>query len=498
MRVLDVDRRRVAREVPDTGDLVPIVGGDEPRVGCTKVSLLTVHEARGVPCGRIVRPHLVRAMTRRPDGAPGFVILGGAADDEEDGRLPWYEVSPDGEVGPPVRIDDTNGRAHAAVGVSLEAAMMYAVVTTPTGGYALVAFRTSGPVGGRIEQVWRVPVPTHTLLVQDAASRRMVTLHVATEGIEAALLGAEPPPRPPPPAGGAPAPLLWFPTPLSAASCQAPCGDREARIRELTSTLAKLSQHDRTELVRRRRRDPETPPASLVDLGLALDRAGAAAEAQRLQLWLDEHRPEAAAVRLRRAGEALRLGRFPEVLSLLDGLTPADLAGDPGSQQHLCHLIALASLHTGDLARARAALTEAGDHEGHCHLGPMEELVDGLLQPSPGWDESGWLTRFVIMMRLADATLDAGDPVETLSLLSKTRGVHEVQSLARRAEAYLQVDPEDRHEHLHKLLTLVRLIQVNEQDPLTRPIIPLGDATWSAERIADVDARARDWLDQAR
>ncbi len=141
VRVLDVDRRRVVREVPDTGDLVPIVGGEEPWMGCTKVTLLTVHAARGVPSLRIDRPGIVRAMTRRPDGAPGLVILGGATEDDEDPRIPWYEVSPEGVVGPPVRIDDSNGRAHATIAVSREAGMMYMVIRTPAGSYDLLGFR---------------------------------------------------------------------------------------------------------------------------------------------------------------------------------------------------------------------------------------------------------------------------------------------------------------------------------------------------------------------
>ncbi len=123
--------------------------------------------------------------------------------------------------------------------------------------------------------------------------------------------------------------------------------------------------------------------------------------------------------------------------------------------------------------------------------------MDGILVPDPEWDESGFLTRFVMMMRVADDALADDDPLDALELLSRTRNVNELQSLARRSEAYLQTEPENRHEHLQMLLNLARLIELNEQAPLSRPVIPLGDATWSAERIADVVARARAWLDAA-
>ena len=69
----------------------------------------------------------------------------------------------------------------------------------------------------------------------------------------------------------------------------------------------------------------------------------------------------------------------------------------------------------------------------------------------------------------------------------------EVQTLVRHAEVWLRLDPEDQRERVQKVLILARLLQINERDPSDRPVFPLGEATWTPEQIADVEARARAW-----
>jgi hypothetical protein len=501
VRVIDVDRRRVAREVPDIADLLPLIGGGEPRLVCAKIKSHEVHQARGplAPGGLIRHLGLVRAVAPHPDGQ-GLVALGGVSPPYEENVEPlvWMEITPEGAVTARRPLDGSSGRAHATVAVSHEAGMMFVVLTTAAGGQDLLAFRAAG---GRLEEVWRTPVPAYTLLATDAAGRRVVSVHATGTSLGARLLGPEAPTEPaeadspegaPPPAGEG---SLWFPTPSTALACGRPFEGRGGFLDHFAKGIEFMPADARREALRKYL-DRDGPIAAQV-YAMALERV-APADVHVVLDWLHAHAADHTITRLMDADALLRAARWDDLAARLDGADANQLREDNWRQRHLYHLRALAALHTNELERARDLLAAAREHEGDCELDKLEAHVEALLDTTTPF-VAGPVSpfRFKEMMRVADALLDAGKIDDVLGVLTPSRNVDELQSLARRAEAYLRIEPEDRHGRLRKLMTLARLVEIDAKPPVERPVFPLGDDTWTEEGIAETVAAAKAWLSAA-
>jgi hypothetical protein len=514
VQVIDLETRRVVREVADVIRLAGIPGMREARVGCFKPSGLALYEDRGVPApgGRFPRQDVSLVLAAAHPSGEGLVAEGSIA------SSPWHRVripqpgsrrSPeprgtgpsalvlvDLSAGPartPWIIDALGGGTVMGLASSRETGLCAVTLVNADLRWELLVVR---PAGGTFELLHRSEVPSYTAAVRDAGARH-VLLYSDSPRILAPL-GPTPPdvPRSEKPPGP------WISDVTGAPACLGSAGARAEAYRELGESLKDQPPAliAATSRVLQREGDPEP----LVERARALAAADEP-DAQRLREWLWEHHRENARVRLLRADELARLDRWDEVREILAPCTSASFAGDEDHAQHLSHMLALAALHLGDVEEARRRTAEAGEHQGSCKL---RGLI-AVLAPRPhplaavreGADEAAdppLLTQIVWAVHAADACLDAGDAEGALAALDPRRFavVTEVQVLARRAEAWLRLSPPPGRRRFAKIVGLARLIEAHEGGPdEKRDELPLPGATWDESRLDDIVKRAAAWLE---
>jgi hypothetical protein len=298
-------------------------------------------------------------------------------------------------------------------------------------------------------------------------------------------------------------PKPWIGDVLSAPACIGSAGGRAEiykKRREVVQSIAPTAL--RATMSAQAERDH---PDLLVESVRALEGGGAAAEAEaaRWRGWLWERHADVPSVRVLRADDLARLGRWAEVREALAPCTGTSFPENEDHLKHLFHLRALASLHLGDAEEAVRWLRDAAAHHGPCDL----TALAALLRPKPSPGDAGAedappsglpLTELVWAVHAADACLDGGDPEGALAALDPRRfdTRDEVQVLARRAEAWLRLAPTSGPRRFTKIVTLAALVEAHAGLPWAkRKEMPIPGATWDRARLDDLVRRASAWLD---
>ena len=352
------------------------------------------------------------------------------------------------------------------------------------------------PSGGTFELLHRSEVPGYTAMARDAGAR-----HIFLYSASPLFLTPLGPTAPELPRAEA-KPSPWIDDVAGAPSCLGSAGARAEAYRKVVDAVRVLSRDvimaTSVQLQREGTTDMVVERARA--LAAAVEDGDAPAEADRLRKLLWEHHPENARVRVLRADDQARLGRWDEVRDALASCTPAAFAGDEDHAQHSSHLRALAALHLGDVEGARRHAAEAAEHAGSCRL----EGLAAVLRPQPDprtaarepTEDPPLLTQLAWAIHAADARLHAGDPEGALAALDPQRFDigDEVQVLARRAEAWLALPPPPGRRRFAKIVSLARLLQADEGEPDDeRDELPVPGA-WDRSRLDDVIGRAAAWL----
>lgn len=189
--------------------------------------------------------------------------------------------------------------------------------------------------------------------------------------------------------------------------------------------------------------------------------------------------------------------------ALLEGVDLGAL--DDGSARHACHLLGLSLLALGEPEEA-LRVTERGLRftGGRCDLDVLVALSTPLpaspADPEPqAWSADQILIRGILRaVTSADACLARGDAIgarRALHCLAVT-GSHEVQSLARRAEAWLLDEEPVEERRFDKAFALAASCDAHgDKSVYTRRDLLLPSATWDKARLDDVARRATAWLD---
>lgn len=485
-RVIDLEHRRAVRELPDVMRLVSLAGARAPRVCCLRLDELLLCEERGAPLRReVLSPAGATPMSvaLHPDGH-GLVVL-----IQTQRGLAWVEVPFEGPAREPRHIAGSDGTIEATIACVLDAGFVAVLFDKEGGTSELLALR-AGP--GGLEPLYRQPVADTAFLAQDAGARRLVLYDSTAAHVVVADIGPAPLELPVPP----PDPTRWIGDLIELGDCLRPLPRREAEARAIKDELLGMPQDVVTRWTDRYLRRHGGDPGRMAEAVLALEAVSLAGEssAMRLRLKLQETHPDHPEVRLLRADHLARAGRWREAADLLSGLPGAAFGDDHAHARHCHHLLALAALHHRDFERARAMHDGALAHAGPCDLGALGDLLTPISAGSPG---APALAQLVAILRAADACLARDDGRGALTALADGRlRVHEeVQIAARRADAFLRVEPVTRRERFEKIMALARLVERHgEKRPSRREELAIPGATWDEARLDAVTERARAWL----
>lgn len=514
VRVLDLETRRLVREVPEVIRLAAIPGTREATVGCFKAAGLVLHEDRGVPMSRFPRQDVSIVFAAVHPAGEGLVGAGAI------GTTPWQierhpppgsrrkqaprstaeketglvDLSVAGSARAPFIIEDVDNGTLLALASSLDTGLVAVALVRLEERWELLVLR---PTAGRFELLYRVDMPPFSVIVRDAGARHLF-LHCARPLL---LVPIE---------ANAPAlpPTVKRPSPWVADLFGAPVciGSAGARAEVYATVRATLNVPTYMIAATSRNLQRENNPEMVVERVRALVgvSAGADADAQRLRDWLWERHRDNARVRVLRADELAHLGRWAEVREVLAPCSPASFADDEDHAQHCAHLLALAALHVGDVDAARRHIAEAAAHAGSCRVDALQAVLAPRIDPGSvvrgGAVETAdppLLTQLVWAIHAADASLAAGDPEAALAALDPCRfeTFDEVQVLARRVEAWLMLSPPPGHRRFAKIMTVARLLDAHARGPdEEREELPVPGAKWDRDRLDDVARRAGAWL----
>ncbi len=520
-QVIDLETRRVVREVPEVIRMEAIAGTREARIACFKAAGLILHEDRGVPVpgGRFPRQDVAVVLAAAHPSGEGLVAAGKVT------SSPWHVVrapapgsrrrqSPrapgTGERATSVLVDLSASPARAPwiIGDLGGGTLMGLTSSRETGLCAVTLVRGNDhvweilvlrPTGGTFDLLHRTEMRAYTSIVRDADGRHLF-LHSASP-LVLAPLGPTAPDLP----EGKVMPKPWIRDVTGAPACLGSAGARAEAYRGVGESVKTLTRDAiaATSRALQKEDDPDLVVERARALAAAVD-DDAQADADRLREWLWERHPDKARVRLLRADERAHLGRWDEVREVLAPCTPASFPDDEDHAQHFCHLLALAALHLGNVEDARQRAAEAAGHHGSCRL----EALAAVLRPRPdpqapvreGAQETEVpppLTQLVWAIHEADACLEGGDPEGALAALAPRRffdTADEVQVLARRAEAWLGLSSPGRR-RFAKIMVLARLIEAHEGGLNgEREELPVPEA-WPRSRLDDVARRAAAWLE---
>lgn len=518
VQVIDLEARRVVREVTEVIRLATIAGTREARIGCFKSAGLVLHEDRGVPVpgGRFPRQDVAVVFAAAHPAGEGLVATGSIA------SSPWHveRISTSGSRRRQLPAPAGRGARSAAVLVDMSAGSSrspwiiddddHGTVTglassRDTGLCALTYIRDDlvweilvlRPTGGTFELLHRSEAPQFTSIVRDAGGR-----HLFLYTRSPLILTPLGPTAPDLPEGKA-APSPWISDLSGAPACLGSAGAR-AEAYQAVAESVKTQTRD-VIAAASRALQKEDDPARVVERARALataDNEDARANAGRLREWLWARHPEDAHVRLLRADDRSLFGRWEEVREILAPCTSASFPDDDHAA-HFSHLLALSALHLGDVEEARRRAAEAARHGGSCKL----EALAAVLQPRPATqapvreateatEDPPLLTQLVWAVHAADACLDAGDPEGALAALDRRRFEvqDEVQVLARRAEAWLGL-PAPGRRRIAKIMGLARFVDAHGGADGEREELPMPGA-WDRARLDEVAGRAAAWLDE--
>ncbi|MCI0571577.1 MAG: hypothetical protein L0Y66_12545, partial [Myxococcaceae bacterium] len=265
------------------------------------------------------------------------------------------------------------------------------------------------------------------------------------------------------------------------AACSLPAVARGARIEDL-----------------RRAHDPDAE--ALLLLAQTLSRAGEQDRAEGIVEQAYQRHSSHPRIVLHRAEAAAREEDWGAVLTHLDGFDGQALGEERA--HNVPKLRGLALFHIGRfdeaLASFRKAMEEGGDPT---RLIDWINLIDALTDERPleEWEKPAPLVRrLVAAIRRADACLARGDIEGAHAVLDvwPVWQAEEAQSLGRLSHVVLERAPTDPVGCFHAGLVLACFLEQQGQlrESLTGNL-PLGKWAWSDARLAELEERARAWME---
>lgn len=513
VQVIDLETRRVVREIPEVIRLAGLPGLREARVACFKPAGLVLHEERGVPVrgGRFPRITVAVVLATVHPSGEGLVGAGkidstpwqverapaqgsrrkkrpGTSSDPDRTIMGLVNLTADGQARATWTVDVGDGSL-IGLASARDTGLLSVMLIQSDYTWVLMALR---PAGDTFELLHRTEVPGFTVIVRDADARHMFVYSASPLCL--VPLGPTAPDVPRVTAKPSP----WISDVTDAPACLGSAGARAEHYRSVGEPAEDLTLDVIAAASRTLQREGKVE--ALAERARALADHGPAAdtEAQRLREWLAVRHPAHPRVCLLRADAAARAGRWDEVRRALAPCTSDSFADDEDHAQHFSHLLALTALHAGEVDEAKRHLTEVSNHRGSCRLDGLTALLRPAPDPlrAPPTEEPLLLSQLVWAIHAADARLAAGDPEGALAALDPQRfdTSDELQVLARRAEAWLALSPPGGRRRFAKIMSLARLLEAHHDEE--SPELPVPGAMWDRSRRDELVRRAAAWLEQ--
>ncbi len=542
MYTVDLETGRLGRKLPAGRSWVLPILGSEPRVVFSGKDMpVKLYSAHGAPePGGQVLSHSVLYGAVSPDGEG--LLLAASSDDPSLRRppAPVRAVEPGDRDGDGddeedadawqkgimlVHVEPAEGREHRraggaqakhrsgielpeamrrganAVAAALEQGLGFALVQYDDFRRELLAVEV---VDGELRELYRVPVPYHTLLATDRRSRRVLALISGETALDVLPLGRRPPRISLP---QVPEPDDWeLPDLAGPFACwDYPDDPSLAGVSRSFDRFRITSAHKGRRILQGVVQDFGDDPNRMVYLFRNLRQQNLMPRVREPLIREQAAKyPGHTGFALLLAETAADDGRWQQVLDIL---SPIEI--EPGDitdcyVMHYYHLLGLALLYTGDAEAAAAAFEQGLDHKpyGMCNMRPLIELTRPMPEtPVPGdWSPDQPLVRQLVgAIRTADRALAAGDAGAARAALERPvlwRAV-EVQSAARLAVAHLRTGESavTAGDRFNRRLGLAFFLDAVGRESGDRREILLAGLSWDSERLEELEDRARAWLD---
>ncbi len=524
--VIDLTARAVSRQLPPGVERLMPIPGPEPRMlAAGKETGVRLYSARGVAeATGLDAPREVLAAAAGPDGK-GLLLLAKepdpdlrqeADDDDED---PLKRGEPGLETGLFLLHAMPSGgglkvTAEEDLPRALEAGLVQVASSLEEGVGLFITedeerHRTLHNLtvdGGQIEWHHSKQVPYHTTLVTDAGSRHAGALVSEESALGFQFLDRG---RPLVPLARDPKPEhRAFPHLEGPFTCwrNPSSGPTDAYLRE---TLIKAGTLSATQVDRGFEHFVDQLASSgqgILYVVRTMRQIGFAPELR--EAYIRDRaagNPKDAGFAMLAAEPAAEAGRWQEVRQRLEAVE-IDLERDLHSflLPHYYHLLGLSRFYTGEPEAARRAFEQGEEHAewGWCTLKPLIDLTSPIVDNPelPDWSHHRPLIhRFVRAIAAADRALAGGDAAAAAAALERPfvwRQV-EVQTAARLAAAYLATPDRqgDAAARFEKRLALAFFRHAMSRPRGEGKNLPLAGVSWDRERLAELDRRAKAWLD---
>lgn len=511
--VIDIDQQRVVRQVKSFGYPMAINTGGHFRVGVQNTNTKTVQlyseRGKAVESFAFESYQTIHEATIHPN-RNDFVFLPfddhgtmnpfQEIDGEEEGDLVLtIEVRP-GSQGKyqPLRIENSSGESPHSIFTSLDTGITFILYNrnafSEDSEHILSAFKESGQ---GFEQLYEVRVPEKVVFARDEFSRRVTAMNFQGNRVQAVVLNENPPVFDFGIHGPYKKAMPEFRSDFYL--CHHPRGPIKAKALADMLQIKSWSEKDLNNAINIMKQPGSNTPDEIAAFIYALERSYLFEKANDLKIWMRTQHSNHFSVLLDLAEEAGQEKKWPQVISLLEGISRPDL--DDGTARHLCHLLGIGYFIQGEIQRAQNIWREGITYEeGRCDLSPYIEYARLSLMPAEERlkqtsDMAEALNIFEpVNHHLANKRwCEAKETIEKNEASSKS----DLQLLARLTWAYLNQNliPGEMP-WLFKIIALGNYCQVYDNKFIyDSKVLPPCIESWPESRLSDIARQAKQWLD---
>ncbi|HVK65300.1 MAG TPA: hypothetical protein VM694_12540, partial [Polyangium sp.] len=511
--VVDLEDLRLVREIRDHRAERVACGGvhglKTPRVIVSETNekedkgRTCFYSSRGAPSGDPTFPTdalSARAVVACPDGERILGILSDPEGPMDPRTARWGFVEIGARGVRPLRLFEGVTAVYEVTAIgNLDAKMCFVLFDLKDDGPLLFGLREEEE---GLSITYRVRVPRRSLLAGTVDNRRAALVVQHDDHHEIVPLGPEPPKAA---EGHAVAPFTIPTLPRGSLhtrhlDCHQPGGENlKAAITEERTLRREGKQGLKRRLEWARRK---AGPDEILAFEHGLKRIHDMETAGYVNKIACERFPDHPRIRLAHARTLGSVGHWSEIVELLATIDPSRFR-EPSDVKHFHHMRGIALMMLDEPEAARVELERsAACKEGACEPEELLPLCAPLSDEETSWTPEQAVTRdYLRIVVTADEALARGDVAAAQRILDVPLlwEACEIQGMARLSEACLRAEegqtPVDR---FRKALTLLSFCELfDARSTLNRREVPLPRATWNAERLSALAAKARVWVEKA-
>lgn len=510
--VIDIEKQRVVRQIKSSNYPMVINTGGHFRVVVQNTATKTVQSyserGKAVESFAFKNYQTIDVAAIHPNGND-FVFL--PFDDhgimepiqeidgeQQDDLVLTMEVRPDlqGKY-QPLRIENSSGDSPHSIFTSLDSGIIFVVYTDAFSKdlqYILAAFKETQQ---GFERLYEVKVPEKLVLTCDEFSRHVAAMNFQGSRVQAVVLNENPP-------------VLDFGIHVSNKrvmpefrtdfyACNHPKGPINAMSLADSIKIKNWTAKELNDAISMMKQPGSNTPDEIAAFIHALEHSCLFEKAKDMKKWMRTQHPNHYSVLLDLAVEAGREKKWPQVISMIEGISRSDL--DDGTACHLCHLLGIGYFIQGEIERAQNIWMEGTTYEdGQCDLSPYLEYARLSLMPAKKRQkQTSDMAKDLNLFESVDnhlANKRWGEAIETIEK-NEASSKTELQMLSRLTWAYLNQNliPGEMP-WLFKIIALANYCEgYNNKFIYDNKVLPPYIGSWPEIRLNDIARQAQQWLD---